>query len=320
LKEKISVLVPLHNSKSFIEIVDKNIAELKETANLIISDAFENDDSLSQLRKKWQNLSNVKFLGRRDIKPGWIAHYESLLSMVETNYFMWLAHDDEIKVEYLEKCIKLLESDSEISAAVGQIISIEGEGLLVRPQPLLPKSDQIQKYLYRANGLFFEWNLGVLFRAVFKRQRVYHLPISNIEDRWSDEIWAYGFCINNLIAQDPTAIYKKRFYVGSTHSFFEPHLYSALIIPGIIEQIKCHFTNDIDKFKCIDELIQKASKLQRNQLDSMMLQIELKKRECIELASRVDDLEINFNNLVESKSWRITAPLRKIHSYFRPTR
>lgn len=260
MKPSMTILVPLHNSKPFIEVVRRNILELSDDVRMIISDPFENDETLTVLRTEFAHRQHVLFMGRRDIQPGWIPHYNDLLSRVKTKFFMWLAHDDEIDCSYLSICLGHLSNDPKLAGAVGDIEAVQGEGFLDSVQPEFPDSTTLANYQFFANALLFEWNLGVLFRAVFRTKKVRPINESFHQDHWADIIWAYGLCLENRVMQDATAIYRKRFFVGSAHSKWQHHLYLSASLPYLAQQIDSSHLRRSERISSRAELLSGISR------------------------------------------------------------
>ena len=255
MNQKVTVLIPLHHSMPFIEVVRQNIRELSSVTRIIVSDPFENDEVLNVLKSEFHGQQHLDFVGRREIASGWIPHYNDLQSRVRTRFFIWLAHDDEIDSTYIERCLKHLEEDSSLGGVVGEIESVQGEGFFEAPQPPFPQESVLSNYQFRANALLFEWNLGVLFRAVFRTKRTRPLVETFHQDHWADIVWAYGFCLENKVLQDPTAIYRKRFFADSTHAKWDHRLYLPASLPYLVQQIDTSGLRKADRVASRSELL-----------------------------------------------------------------
>lgn len=82
-----------------------------------------------------------------------------LLDRADTDYFMWLADDDEISTNYVEKLVSLLDSDPGIVTAAGNWYLLRGldQGRLMPPRDYGDSSParRLARYLWQADDAFF---------------------------------------------------------------------------------------------------------------------------------------------------------------------
>lgn len=278
MKPDITVLIPLHDSLRFIEVVRRNIGELSPMARVIVSDPLESDGALRQLERDHGRDPNVTFVGRRELGTGWVPHYNDLLSRTRTPFFMWLAHDDEIDASYLSVCRERLRTDRALGGVVGHIEPVRGEGLLDVPQKRYPDPSAVAKHRFYANALLFEWNLGVLFRAVFRTKGARPVPETYDGDQYADIVWAYGFCLDYRVAQEPSAVYRKRFFPDSTHQQWNLRVYWAACLPHFAEQIERSNLARGEQSACRSELLHGISATLVRQLTNQYRAMEDRER------------------------------------------
>jgi hypothetical protein len=222
-KASITVLIPLHNGAQFKSVIRRNLEKLHNHCSFIVSDATEIDGLLAELMLEFPDRSDIEFIGRRELASGWLPHYNYLLGLVHTDFFMWLPQDDEIDPSYLSLNVGKLKQQLNLVGSVGRIISLRNN-MEARfdfpPMPKLPKAHLNR----RANYFLEHWNhLGVPFRAVFRTVLVRPLLPTNLPNHeWADIVWVYGALLDGEIAQVQDALYYKRFYPGSTHDKWRP--------------------------------------------------------------------------------------------------
>ncbi|WP_416898620.1 MAG: glycosyltransferase family 2 protein [Minwuia sp.] len=87
---------------------------------LIVSDnAGEDPETIGAVRDIASDLPEV-ILVAQEKNLGALSNLNFLLAVAETEYFMWLADDDEITQEYLSELVRLLDSDPASVTAMGQ--------------------------------------------------------------------------------------------------------------------------------------------------------------------------------------------------------
>lgn len=87
---------------------------------LVISDnAGKDPETLAAVKEFSGNLPEVVVIAQKD-NIGALKNLKFLLAAAKTEYFMWLADDDEISPDYLEDLVGLLDADPGTVTAVGR--------------------------------------------------------------------------------------------------------------------------------------------------------------------------------------------------------
>lgn len=87
---------------------------------LVVSDnAGEDPITVAVLQKFADDLPGVVLVAQEE-NIGALGNFKFLLGFAETEYFMWLADDDEISPDYLEELVGLLDADPAAVTAMGQ--------------------------------------------------------------------------------------------------------------------------------------------------------------------------------------------------------
>lgn len=229
-----TILIPLHESACFIDTVRGNIARLIGSCSIIVSDATGRDDTLRVLEREWAD-HGVRFIGPRRLWAGWVAHYNDLLARVDTPRFLWLAHDDEIDGSHVATLGHVLDQFPDAACACGLLESIEGPGLDIVSQPRLP-APAANTFRCRANQLLFAWNLGVMFRGLFRRCAVGPIPHTTATDEWADIVWLYGISLDHPVVQTDRTTYRKRFSATTTHAAWRAAMH-PLALPYLVNEV-----------------------------------------------------------------------------------
>jgi hypothetical protein len=217
---------------------------------------------------------------------------------------MWLAHDDVIDGSYIEKCLTHLANDQNIKAVVGHVVSVAGDGLIEIEYPLLPTRSNVNQFMFESNRLFCEWNLGILIRAVFRTRDAKPIQSAYDDDQFADIIWAYGFCLAHPIVQEPSAVYRKRIYPGSTHSTWDHSIVDPACAPFLLQEIDRSPLDESNRAVCRQELMTRLATRMIHQLKSAH--------------SATNLLRSQKDKPFSSKGRRFTAPIRQLVRYIKP--
>lgn len=225
MRDDVSVLIPLHGSAPFIEVVAGNIDRLAGHVRVVVSDATVLDGTLDELRERFAGRPGISWLGKRHIAPGWVAHCNEIAAITDSEFMMWLPHDDDIDLSYVHACLEALVDDPNLGAVVGVVASLRGPGLHNRSQTAFPAPSRIEEFRLPANALLADWNLGLLFRSLVRRSVWHPLPHTIGADEWADMVWGYGLALRTRVQQLETVTYGKRFHSASAHARWATEFY-----------------------------------------------------------------------------------------------
>lgn len=118
MKPLVSIVIPVYNSGEFLpETVDSVQAQTYQNTELIIVDNGSDDTStinyLKQLERKYQIVYTKK--------TGVSAARNAAIAKAKGKYILALDSDDIIKPSFVEKCVRLMLTDSTISLVRTQV-------------------------------------------------------------------------------------------------------------------------------------------------------------------------------------------------------
>jgi hypothetical protein len=294
----VTIAIPLHKSLEFSEIIVGNIERLASHCKIIISDCTEEDNLLKDLENKYREIQNVRTIGKRNMGKGWINHWNDLMNEVHTEYFMWLSHDDEIDLNWVSENLQNLQKNPQLAGSFGLLYTYLENGKLVENCVRFPSIiKDNRKFL--ANSLIENWNLGIATRAVWTKSKV--LPILNTQepnDEWGDIVWIYGILLDYKISQISNVSYRKRLYIGSAHSCWRPFdltLSKKLLLREIVRRgLSLEISEELSEI-CDDRLIHQKA----------------------EVLLELDHMHDQWDQLMNSKFWRITTPIRALMKFMK---
>ncbi len=87
---------------------------------LVVSDNAGFDENTHQAIKDYSHLLPEVFLISQESNIGSLNNFKFVLSVSNTEYFMWLSDDDEISPNYLQELVQILDSDLSTVTAMGR--------------------------------------------------------------------------------------------------------------------------------------------------------------------------------------------------------
>ena len=143
--QKLSIGMPIFNGELFIHQAIKSIlAQTCANFELIISDNASTDSTREICEKFAKQDNRIRYF-RQESNIGIHKNFNFVLKQAKNEYFAWAAVDDHLDNDYMEKNIKVLESDKNIVSSVGKIIPIGTESLDIDPQ--LIETTQYPKFI-----------------------------------------------------------------------------------------------------------------------------------------------------------------------------
>lgn len=117
----ITIGLPTYNGENTIKrTIESVLGQTISNFKLIISDDGSTDSTQEICQEYVQKDSRVEFIEKKN-PHGWIWNFISLVEKTKTKYFVWIAHDDNWDPYFLEKNIRILETDSKIIGSVSKI-------------------------------------------------------------------------------------------------------------------------------------------------------------------------------------------------------
>lgn len=220
-KPYISIGLPVYNGENFLrETLDSILAQTFKDFELIISDNASTDNTAAICRAYASQDRRVCYY-RNEHNLGAAPNYNRVFELSNGKYFKWAAHDDLYAPEYLEQCIKILESNSEIVLCYSPVIFIDNQGkelrksaseLLNLSSPKAP--ERFQEYL----ELFFPSQYSSSRNKVANSDRTINvssskeeilsqskLAIDNLEKHPGDDTWTaiFGVIRKSILEKTP---------------------------------------------------------------------------------------------------------------------
>lgn len=157
-KPYISLGLPVYNGENFLrDTLDSILAQTFKDFELIISDNASTD-STEEICRAYAAQDQRVHYHRNEHNLGAARNYNRAFELSNGKYFKWAAHDDLYAPEYLEQCVKILESNPSIVLCYSPVIFIDNQGKQLRKSAselLNLRSPQASKRFREYLELFF---------------------------------------------------------------------------------------------------------------------------------------------------------------------
>lgn len=117
----VSIGLPVYNGEDFLKYaLDSLLSQTFRDFELIISDNASTDNSVNICKEFMKKDSRIK-LNEQEHNIGQFNNYNFLLEKVLGKYFLWVAVDDLLLPEFLEKNLHILETKKNVVTSISKV-------------------------------------------------------------------------------------------------------------------------------------------------------------------------------------------------------
>jgi glycosyltransferase involved in cell wall biosynthesis len=118
---KISIGLPIYNGEKFLrKRIENLLSQTFTDFELIISDNASTDNSIGICKEYMNKDSRIK-LYEQDHNIGQFNNYNFLLEKIVGEFFLWVAVDDLLLPEFLEKNLHILETNQNVVTSISKV-------------------------------------------------------------------------------------------------------------------------------------------------------------------------------------------------------
>ena len=129
---KVSLGLPVYNGERFLnEAIASALGQSFDDLELIICDNASTDATW-RICEEAAAADDRVVIHRNPENIGAAANFNRTVELASGTYFKWVAHDDLIASDYLEKCVGLLDADPSLVHCHSEIQVVDDGGALVR--------------------------------------------------------------------------------------------------------------------------------------------------------------------------------------------
>jgi glycosyltransferase involved in cell wall biosynthesis len=155
---KVSVGLPVYNGANFVaDAIRDVLAQTWTDFELIISDNASDDPTQEICEKFAAADPRIRYV-RQDKNKGAGWNFNEVVRLSRGEYFKWLAHDDRMAPEFLERCIAVLEAAPSIVVAYPKTTVVDDKGAPIEDYSVRLRTDS-DRLTQRFDDLVLAWSL-----------------------------------------------------------------------------------------------------------------------------------------------------------------
>lgn len=127
-KPRLTICLPIYNAEKYLKIaLDSIISQDFKDFQVFIFDNCS-EDSTPEICKEYTEKDNRFNYIKNEVNVGAIKNFNNAVAYADTEFFVWLAHDDSWEPTFLSKCIEKLDNnkDSVLCCTGTNYIDING--------------------------------------------------------------------------------------------------------------------------------------------------------------------------------------------------
>jgi glycosyltransferase involved in cell wall biosynthesis len=202
---QVTVGVPVYNAEGLLDQCLENLRTQTHSDFKVVILDNASTDRTGAIAEAFTRKDGRFSYKRQPYNKGCRQNFADALSMANTPYFMWRAHDDRSSRNYIERLSQLLDSSPDAALAVGRVnISKRGRTRIKtfpRQSPLEPDSVFVARLLFLARA---SWIYG-LYRTNDLRWSLRHVTEHYSHVHAFDPLTILPFLIQRrVVASDDT--------------------------------------------------------------------------------------------------------------------
>jgi glycosyltransferase involved in cell wall biosynthesis len=254
---RVSVGLPVYNGERYLaQTIEAVLAQTFADFELIISDNASTDRTAEIAQRFAAKDKRIQY-HRNEENIGAPRNYNRTFELSTGEYFKWIAADDSIAPEFLERCVAALDGTPDAVIAYTRGSGVDKDGNWIKDGfhsvELAAQKDPVQRFkLYRQRASFGAWPMLYIFAlmrsSLLKTTRLHGLYIN------SDSCMIYELLFRGRFVEVPEylSFYRAHLASYSTYAstnkvrqnFFNPS-------PGILDRRLGHSRLYVEYFVAI---------------------------------------------------------------------
>jgi glycosyltransferase involved in cell wall biosynthesis len=175
-RSRVSIGLPVYNGEDYLEqALDSIRAQTYGNFELIISDNASTDGTERICRKYAAIDSRIHYI-RQPRNQGISWNWREVVQLSTGEYFLWASHDDVLTPTYIQRCVEVLDQNSNIVLCYSNVLDIDEQGVRRPPkQSIRADVPQPHQRLRELMGIYHNCVVifGLMRADVLKRTPVH---------------------------------------------------------------------------------------------------------------------------------------------------
>jgi glycosyltransferase involved in cell wall biosynthesis len=247
----VTVGMPVYNGDNYLaETLDSILGQTYQNFEVVISDNGSTDGTESICRDYSTKDARVKY-SRSDVNLGVSRNFRRTVGMSSGDYFMFLAHDDKLAPEFLEKCVAVLDGRPDVVSCYPKAIEIDSQGNALYKKEQFLDADSPKPHLRFRQMIRMDHNCETLFalvRADVLKQTVIHAAIPD-----GDRVMLAEVSLHGKYYRVPEYLFLHREHPVRSINLYPTRFHRlALLEPQRVgEFVLPHFAEFFEYLRCI---------------------------------------------------------------------
>jgi glycosyltransferase involved in cell wall biosynthesis len=179
----VSIGLPVRDGQRYVRAaLESLLAQTLTDFEVIICDNNSNDDTPAICREYAARDSRIRYY-RNDTDLGPAANHNRCFEYSRGKYFKWHAHDDLIAPDFLQKCVAVLEGDSQIVNCHTLTRVVDENGVFVRDYEFRTQTDSpcVSRRFGRLINVSHRQHVGYEIFGVWRRDALAQTPLEKAD-------------------------------------------------------------------------------------------------------------------------------------------
>jgi glycosyltransferase involved in cell wall biosynthesis len=211
LKEKplVSIGLPVYNGQKYIsDAIDSVLRQTFSDFELIITDNASTDDTKQICLFYAEKDKRVKYF-RKETNLGAAPNFNYAFKLSEGKYFKWIAHDDVIAPDFIEKCLKHLETEPDAVLCSSNVGIIDENGFVIDTFNLRLNTNHPEPSK-RFRSLILDWHLCFDVFGLIRASALKRTPLMGGYGHGDGVLLARLGLIGHFIKLDDTSLFFRK--------------------------------------------------------------------------------------------------------------
>lgn len=163
---RVSIGVPVYNGENFLaEALESVLAQTFADFEIVICDNASTDSTPQICKSFAERDPRIKYFPS-ETNLGAAINYNRTFELSEGEFFKWLAHDDLMAPEFLERCVAALDADTDAVLACPHTVRLDAERKkVVKTLDQSDRTDSDRPYV-RFNDLLYNTDRHYVFGLI----------------------------------------------------------------------------------------------------------------------------------------------------------